>query len=226
MFKSLVFKEWLKLKWIFVGLVVLNCLVILNIYLNTANTLKVYSANAVLAKILAYEILIYADIMYVPLLSGLLLAVFQFFPEISQKRLKLTFHLPVRENILLVQMTLVGISLYLIIFITDIILLSIINLTFFPKELFYAMLVTTLPWYIGGLCAYFWIVMIFIEPNWTKKIVNFIVGYFVVSLYYAGVYGGSGFSRFEQSLIYFLILSILCGTIIFISSYNFKRGIS
>lgn len=226
MFKSLVFKEWLKIKWIFVGLVALNFLIILNIYLNTANTLKVYSANAVLAKLLTYEILFYSDLMYVPLLSVLLLAIFQFFPEINQKRLKLTFHLPVRENKLLIQMALVGVSLSAIIFLIDSFLISLISLTFFPKELFNAMLITTLPWYIGGLCAYFWVVMIFIEPNWTKKIVNSLAGYCIVSLFYAGIYGGTGYNRLETSLIYFLLLSVLCGTIIFISSYNFKRGIN
>lgn len=51
-----------------------------------------------------WEILLSRDVVfietltYIPLLAGLLLAIVQFVPEMQQKRLKLTLHLPYPQN--------------------------------------------------------------------------------------------------------------------------------
>ncbi|MBA4406782.1 hypothetical protein C0389_05860 [bacterium] len=221
MFKSLVYKEWLKIRWIVIGLALINCLMLINIYLDLANTFKIFTANVVVGQFQTYEIVFYSDTKYILLLTGLLFGVFQFFPEINQTRLKLTFHLPVKENKLMLQMTLVGVSLLVIIFVIDALGLSLICLKYLPKEFFESMLITTLPWYIGSICAYIWIMIIFIEPNWTKRIISIFIALGVVSLFYAG----DGFGKYSPSIFYFILLTLLSSTIIFLSAYNFKRGI-
>jgi hypothetical protein len=68
MFKSLVFKEWLKIRWIFIGMAIINCLVVINVYLDLANMFKTYSANVVVGQFQLYEIAYYSDIKYILLL--------------------------------------------------------------------------------------------------------------------------------------------------------------
>jgi hypothetical protein len=221
MFRSLVFKEWLKIRWIFVGLAIINCLVDINIYFDLANMFKTYSANVVVGQFQFYEIVYYTDIKYILLLTGLILAVFQFFPEINQSRLKLTFHLPVKENKLIFQMTGFGVILLVAIFLIDLISLSIISIKYLPKEFFDSMLTTTLPWYLGSICTYVWVVIIFVEPNWIKRIISIFIAVGTVNLFYAG----EGYSKYSPSILFFILLTALCGTIIFLSAYNFKRGI-
>ncbi|MBI3124415.1 MAG: hypothetical protein HYZ10_08420 [Ignavibacteriales bacterium] len=221
MFKSLMYKEWLKIKWIVVGLALINVLVILNIYLDLSNTFKELAANSVVGQFQAYEIVFYYDIKNIILVTGLLLGVFQFFPEISQSRLKLTFHLPVKENKLMLQMTSVGVFILLLIFIIDAFLLSIVCIKLLPKEFFDSMLMTTLPWYVGSIVTYCWVIIIFVEPNWTKRIISIFLALGIISLFYAG----SGFSAYSNSIFYFVLLAVFCSTIIFLSAYNFKRGI-
>ena len=221
MFKSLVYKEWLKIRWVFIGLAAINCLIVMNIYFDLSNTFKVYNANVVVGQFQAYEIVFYSDIKYILLLTGLILSIVQFFPEITQTRLKLTFHLPVKENKLMFQMISVGISLLVIIFLVDEIFLSVIITSFLPREFFESMIITSLPWYIGGICTYLWVVIVFTEPNWTKRIISIFVAVGIMELYYAG----DGYSQYAPSLLYFVLLTVFCSAIVFLSAYNFKRGI-
>ncbi|NJD21752.1 MAG: hypothetical protein FIA82_03655 [Melioribacter sp.] len=221
MFKSLVFKEWLKIRWVFIGLAAVNFLVVMNIYFDLLNTFKVYSANVVVGQFQAYEIVFYSNIKYILLLTGLILGVFQFFPEINQTRLKLTFHLPRKENKLMFQMVSVGVLLLISIFLFDAVSLSIICTKFLPREFFESMLITTLPWYIGSICTYIWLITIFIEPNWVKKTISILVAVGIVSLFYAG----EGYGKYAFSIWYFVLLTGFCSSIIFLSAYNFKRGI-
>lgn len=221
MFKSLVYKEWLKIRWVAIGLAVINALVVLNIYLNLSNTFKEISANAVVGQIQSFEIVFYSDIEMIILATGLLLGVYQFFPEINQSRLKLTFHLPVKENKLMLQMASVGVIILALISIIDALLISLVSLAFLPAEFFKSMLVTTLPWYIGSMVTYFWVIIVFVEPNWRKRIFSVFIAIGVISLFYAG----EGFSKYSYSMWYFILLAVLCSTLIFLSAYNFKRGI-
>jgi hypothetical protein len=221
MFKSLVYKEWLKIRWVAIGLAVINALIVLNIYFDLSNAFKEIAANSVVGQFQAYEIVFYSDIEMIVLATGLLLGVLQFFPEINQSRLKLTFHLPVKENKLMLQMASVGVIILLSISIMDAFLLSLVSIKFLPKEFFESMLLTTLPWYIGSIVTYFWVIVIFVEPNWRKRIISIFIALGVVSLFYAG----EGFSKYSYSIWYFILLAALNSTLIFLSAYNFKRGI-
>lgn len=221
MFKSLIYKEWLKIRWVAIGLAVINALVVLNIYFNLSNTFKDISANSVVGQLQSFEIVFYSDIEMIILATGLLLGVLQFFPEINQSRLKLTFHLPVKENKLMLQMASVGAIILVAISIMDAFLISLVSITFLPREFFESMLVTTLPWYLGSIVTYFWVIIIFVEPNWRKRIISIFVALAVVSLFYAG----EGFSKYSYSIWYFILLATLNSTLIFLSAYNFKRGI-
>ena len=222
MLRAIIFKEWLKIRWVFLGLLVVNLLVIANIYINISNLLKDYSANMIWIKLIFNEALFYDDITYLPLLSGILIGVFQFFPEINQKRLKLTFHLPVKESRMLLNMVLVGLISLLLIYLADIITLGLISIHFFPYELFISMSATIFPWMLAGAAGYFLMAMVFIEPNWSKRVILTAAGVGLIFLFYAG----DGYAKYECSWWIFALITILFSIVIYISAYNFKRGIS
>jgi hypothetical protein len=119
------------------------------------------------------------------------------------------------------QMAGFGVALLIAIFIFDAIFLSIISLKFLPTEFFENMLTTILPWYVGSICAYIWVLIIFVEPNWTKRIISIFVAVGTINLFYAG----EGYSKYNPSILFFILLAVICSTIIFLSAYNFKRGI-
>lgn len=222
MLNAVIFKEWLKIRWVFIGMILINIIVILNTYFDVSNTLKVYSANVFLVKLISFEILFFDDMMHIPLLTGILISVFQFFPEVNQKRLKLTFHLPVQESKMLSQMAGIGLISLLLIFLFDTILLSLVSLNFFPEEVFKSMIITMLPWFLAGFCGYFLITTAFIEPNWTKRVVLTLMGIGLIPLFYSG----TGYAKFEKSWLIFTGITFLFGSVVYVSAYNFKRGIS
>jgi len=221
MLTSFVLKEWLKVKWIFIGLAIAHGIVALLVYYDLSNMFKTYRANEILLSFLTYEVIYFINVKYAALLSALLIGIFQFFPEINQARLKLTFHLPVKENTLVFQMAATGVALLVALNVFDTLALSLITMTFFPREIFESMVTTTLPWYLGSICAYFWVVIVFIEPNWMKRILLLCIGIGIVSLFFAG----EGFGRYASSLVSFCVLTAVTGAAIFLSAYNYKRGI-
>lgn len=89
-----------------------------------------------------------------PLLAGLLLAIVQFVPEMQQKRLKLTLHLPYPQNRMLMLMLIAGLSELIVIYLIDYLILYVYLQNILAPELTDRILLTSLPWYIGGITAY------------------------------------------------------------------------
>ncbi len=218
---SFVMKEWLKVKWVFIGLAIVHGIILLTIYYDLANIFKAYKATEVIMQLLTFEIVYYINVKYAALLSGVMIGIFQFFPEVNQSRLKLSFHLPVKEHVLIFQMAATGIALLVALNVFDTIVISMVTLKYLPYEFFESLIVTVMPWYLGGICAYCWVVIVFTEPNWMKRVVLLCIGAGIVSLFFVG----DGYGKYALSLRNFATLMVLSGSIIFLSAYNFKRGI-
>jgi hypothetical protein len=221
MVTAMVMKEWLKVRWIFIGLAVLHGAALLITYYDLLNTFKIYKANEVVIQFITFEVVFYSKVKYVSLLTGLGIGIFQFFPELNQSRLKLTLHLPVKENRLIFQMAATGAVLIIVLSVFDTLILSLITLRFLPREFFDAMVTTTLPWYLGSLCSYFWVMIVFVEPNWVKRILMSTVGLGIVSLFFEG----GGYAMYALSMGHIVLLTLFSSVIIFLSAFNFKRGI-
>jgi len=163
--------------------------------------------------------------MYIPLATGLLLAIVQFFPEINSSRLKLTLHLPMKENKSLLIMQWYGLSLLICLFILDSVIISIFALMYFPLEVIIMYLIVSLPWFLAGLTGYIFISIIFIEPSWSRRIFYGIIGVGFVSWYY-DTFTPMGLKFiFSKSYPYFIIFTILLTPIILLSGNNYKKGI-
>ncbi len=221
MISALIMKEWLKVKWVTAGLLIVHIAALLLTYYDLSNLFKSYKANEVIIQFITFEVVYYSKLKYLALLSGLGIGIFQYFPELNQSRLKLTLHLPVKEHLLIIQMAATGIVLLCLLCLIDAVIISLITALFLPREFFDSMITTTVPWYLGGLTAYVWVMVVFIEPSWRKRILLSVVGLGIVSLFYAG----SGFNIYAYSIWCIAVLAIISGSVIFLSAYNFKRGI-
>ncbi|MFH0733144.1 MAG: hypothetical protein V1773_01645 [bacterium] len=220
MIKSVLFKEWLKTKWAFLGLLAFWLIVIVYIYIDISHQLKFYEASTLWYNIVFMGYTYYAVITYIPLLAGLLLGLTQFVPEITEKRLKLTLHLPVKENKMLFTMIGVGGGLLLILYIFSLAGLIIVSSIFFPLNITQSMLITMAPWYFAGIVVYFSSAMIILEPIWLRRILYLpIVFGFIDLLLEKGWY-----NLYHQSLLTFLLLSLVFIFSVLITGYRFKRG--
>jgi len=201
------------------GMALLSLLTLTYIALNLAYYTEFMTAKGFWGNVILLGFPFYTEMEYIPVLTGIVIAIVQFAPETNQSRLKLTLHLPVEENKLLLQMTSFGFMLLLFLFAIITLLLLIIIGIYFPSEVITNVLNIWLPWSVGGLAAYFLTVAVIVELIWVRRLIliPFALGFIDVF-----------FDIFNQSfqLILFLVtFSLLTSTLVLFSGYHFKRGI-
>lgn len=221
MWKSVIYKEWLKIRWIQLGLTILGLLVIGNIFLEVKHDILFRQANNYWYLLLFQGVTYYGGIFrYVPLLIGLGLGLAQFIPEILNKRIKLTFHLPINENKILFMMLSFGFACLLASFIIIYGLFLGLSHHYFALEIIRTANITIIPWFLAGFAAYFLMALIILEPIMLYKGIYIIPSYFFISIFLKyGVPGG--FQPLNWKL---LILTALCSVCFLFSAYRFRKG--
>ena len=221
MIKSMIFKEWLKTRWIILSIIVLTLLVLIKIFLTVAYDIRFYEANNYWYNLIFRNIIFFSWLLYIPALSGLILAIAQYYPEISEKRLKLTLHLPVKEEKILMIMIIYGLISLFIIFVLTILTAGLLCAYFFPAELSKSAMITSYPWFLAGFVTYFSAAGIFIEPRWTQRIAMIIISIaFASFLLYLRAY-----NLFIYSWPEFTILSLFFITFSLYATNRFRRGV-
>jgi hypothetical protein len=157
---------------------------------------------------------------YLPLLLGLLLAVTQYVPELQLKRLKLTLHLPLPEKNIIAAMLAYGAAVELL-FILVTMPLLLFGLSFsFPREIVWGAFGLILPWFLAGLAAYLIASWICLEPQWNRRILNFIPGAGAISFFFIGVKAGA----YQPFVVYLIGFILLAFAFSFYSAIRFKEG--
>ncbi len=221
MFKALFFKEWLKIRW--AGLIMLGLffLAAAKTALNISYGIRILGANNFWGEIILKNIPFFNDYLYLPVLTGIVIGIAQFFPEVTESRLKLTLHLPLKENNILLYMAFIGASAVLLISAISLFVMGLISLTYFPSEVLWAMVSTSLPWVLAGLTGYFGTIAVFVEPIWFKRIF-FIV---VFISFIQALLEPSHLNFFQHSLPQFTIVTLLFSIAILFSGHRFRKGV-
>lgn len=221
MLKALVFKEWLKIRWAGLFMLAIFMLLIIKMTLNISYAIRILGANNYWYEIITKGMLFFGDFRYLPALTGLVIAAFQFFPEVEENRLKLTLHLPMKENAILMYMTSLGSLTVLVITGFAVIVLSIITLMYFPKEVLNSVLLTTAPWLFSGLVGYFATSTIFVEPIWFKRIFFIFISFGFID----ALLTPNHFNYFQHSLPLFLFISLFFSIGVLFSGHRFRKGV-
>lgn len=155
MFSAIFYKEWIKTRRT-VGLMLL-LLVALLVYalVQMGQTLRVSGAVQAWSAVLLKDIsLVPAVTKWFTLLTGVLLGVAQFIPEMTDKRLKLTLHLPLRESKIVFVTLLYGIAVLSAAFLLMYVSLYAVLSRHYAAEMLHAMTWQLLPYFEGGLACY------------------------------------------------------------------------
>lgn len=221
MVQALIFKEWLKTRW--AGLISLLVFVLLLIKttLNLSYAIRILGANNYWADVFIKGNLFFGDLLYLSALTGIVIAAFQFFPEIAENRLKLTLHLPMPENTILLYMVAFGSMMVLSVLGIAMILLSLITIIYFPIEVLWAVWMTTWPWLLSGLVAYFTTITIFVEPIWFKRLVFMFIGVSFIG----ALLEPDRFNYFERSIPAYTLVSLLFSLMVLFSAHRFRKGV-
>ncbi|MCK5520505.1 MAG: hypothetical protein KAI81_05295 [Candidatus Marinimicrobia bacterium] len=220
MFKAITYKEWIKLKTIFLGILTINLLVVFYIFLSVSHDLKFMAAVGYWNKIIFRGVMFYDFYKFFPLASGVFLALAQFIPEIMKNRIKLTFHLPIDENKVLLWMAGFGALLLSAIYLLVGLIFFSLSMVYFPIEITSSLLLTVLPWMLGGLIMYFIVSIIILEPNLPRRLFMLVIGYWIFDILYASYWYNIYTNIFPLIILAVILLSVS----ILIPGFRFRKG--
>lgn len=226
MIRAIFYKEWIKLRWPVILLGFLAIAMLINVWLSVMWDIKFREAHIYWVMVITNKQLFYHSLMFFPVIAGVLVAFFQFVPEVHQNRLKLSLRLPLTDRLIILSMTsfgflsLVGLFLFLLI---GFVLLSSF---YFPGEILTDIFWTIFPWFLGGFCAYFLSATIIIEPTWTRRIILVPIAYGLIHTFFLAMnaFGSNAYS-YRKSLLFFILITIFASFTVYYAVHRYQKGV-
>lgn len=220
MITSIFYKEWIKSRWVLLIVAVVFACVLTYSFMSLSRNFRLMGADEYWEMVVQKEITSMGYIKYLPLLAGILLALAQFTPEMTNKRLKLTLHLPLSESKIILTMLSFGIGSLAVLFILTYVTSSIGLSNFFAREIVCWNLAELYPWLLGGIASYLFSVWICLEPVWKQRVLKAILALCGISLYYQSEMLGA----YAPFIAWLILLMVLSPAFVFHSLIRFKDG--
>jgi len=220
MWKSIVYKEWLKIRWFLLVYTFLGILCIGYLFLALKHSFAFTGGKMIWYMTLFQGHQFYNIFKYVPLAGGLTVAIAQYLPEAANKRLRLTFHLPLYENNVLMIMLAFGAGCLLATFLILGGLLAGTGSLYFPIQMIVDLVEMIAPWLLAGCAVYFIAAQIIVEPKPLCRLGYSLIGGFFLSIYFSSGSAGS----YAYFYIELLVVTVSLSLTIMFSAYKFRKG--
>lgn len=218
--KHLLYKEWIKTRWY--AAVGLAGSLILSVYacIDAVSTFHDMGGTFFYSTLLTGNIALMTQLKYLPLAIALLIGLPQFLPEITNKRIRLTLHLPVGSTAVVYTMVLYGLAVFCCTLLPALLITTAMLAACFPAEVVVATLQTLLPWLLGGMTAYFFTAMIAFEPVWKFRFGYILIAYLTLRFFYLGYGVGNAVTAYPLLLVITLVSSLA----VIYTSHRFNKG--
>lgn len=220
MIKSIFYKEWLKLRLFWCLAVVVHIGLIAYLLLSLRSTLLASGVVETWATMIGRDVLMVNQLMYLPLVTGVVLALCQWLPEMQIKRIRLTLHLPIDYTASIGTMLLCSICGLCLLFAVDAAVLAIVEQMWLPRELVWRTFLTCLPWFIGGVVGFTCTSWCLLEPQWKIRCVDILMGAPMVALCFLTAQPACYVKMFP----WLLLVLVATACLPFYSVYRFKLG--
>lgn len=220
MYKAIVYKEWIKLRWFFLIMLGITLAVHLKIFIMLRSAVVANGAYHLWYVAAIRQSVFYGDIMWLGPFVGLVTALVQFVPETGKRRLRILFHLPLPHNRSLAWMLGVGGLCVGLLCAVSALCLALTMGAYFPVQLVMSAMVTACPWFLAAVPAYFGTVLAMVETAWWRKVVHGLVTFGLVLLMMDGT-----LKVFELSLGRYALAFALFLPTVLLPAHRFKRGI-
>jgi hypothetical protein len=192
MLMSILGKEFLKLRVFWVAALVLNICVLVYLYISMNKLFRMDHPEVVWYYALHLGEMFFINFKYVPLFTGVFFAAAQFLPEMRNQRFRISLHLPIKSHMVVFGHLFVGGAAVVSIYLLDLIGFYFMASQSYPSEYVHRVLLTILPWCMGGLASYLGTTLIMLEPTWRVRGINFVISTGLTALFFmpadAGAY--------------------------------------
>ncbi len=221
MFTAILKKEYLKIKYIYLALLVLFTFALLYLYMDLIKRFsEIEPHSMVWYEVIHIGNLYYEDLKFFPALAAVVLSLAQFLPEIHKKKFRIPLHLPINQNRMVLLYLLVGFLLLLALNLGFLLALYLISLNFFPSLVALNAIITSLPWVLASFVLYIGTSAVMIEPYWKRKSLLILVFLMLSFIFYLN----NNYSAYEDVFLILLFVAALSLLIPLLSLYRFKNG--
>ena len=221
MYSSIIFKEWLKTRRVFFIALAVALLVAVYVILRTNSMINEHGIVSLWLSMLLKDVSYVDTLTYIPLAGGLALGIAQMVPEVAQKRLKLTLHLPFPQLRLVAMMLATGLLELLVIYLLQAGVILIYDATIFHSELVGRVFLTMLPWYLAGFVGYLFVTSVCLEGTWYMRILLGLVGVAVLLVMFLQPATMAAYNYMIVTIVVFIALITIFS---FGSIARFKEG--
>lgn len=214
-------KEWIKTRWVLLALCLLALGTTTYDLLSLQRVINLRGVTHLWEILLTKDVLFMSAIKYQPLLTGVVIAIAQFVPEMSQKRLKLTLHLPISQTRTTITLLTFGAAMMLLFFALQHVLLYLYISAHLAPELVGHILLSTTPWFLAGIASYGITALIVLEPTWLRRVMYILTGYGITQLFFVITTPRA----YQEALLPLLLFVVLLCYSSFLSISRFKKGV-
>lgn len=222
MTQALIYKEWLKTRAAML-LVILLMAAMSAYVIAVVNRMITLQGVGHLWMIMLLKDNMFVDALtYIPLACGVGVALAQTLPEITQKRFRLTLHLPYPNLSMLGIMIAVGIVELAIIFAVPVVAVGCYFASLLPSQLVWRTIGTIAPWLCAGFIGYVFTFAAALELGWRRRLLIALIGAASVAMCYLQSAPEAYVDMF-LILVIFILVSVLLpvGSIL-----RFKEGLN
>jgi len=212
-------KEWLKIRWAWLGLLGVNLAVLAYLFVEMRHQFQVEHSEMIWYWVFELRRLLYTEIKYLPALTGLVIAAAQFVPETSGGRFRLSLHLPVRGDLLVWGWVGFGALMGGLLALLDAGALYLIVGTWFPHEGAVSAVRTALPWLLGGWVAYFATALVLLEPQPLRRLVYLGIGAGFLAL----LYQERGYQEYDQVIGWLTLAALLLVPAVVLPAHRYRH---
>lgn len=222
MFRNIAYKEWLKCRYALAVLIIMAIVQIVYLFVGLNKSMRFAGDEHIWDVIVNRDVFLLSSLKFMPLIFASTIGIVQFIPEIIQKRIKLSLHLPLPENLILRYILGFSQLICLVFFIVHLGLLILILNFYFPIEIIESIIYTLLPWYLSAFVALAFIPTICFEPLLIRKIFFLVLALALINGFYVTDFP----SAYKYNFVYCIIINIAVLPLAYISIDRFKRGVS
>jgi hypothetical protein len=219
MLRAIFLKEWLKLRWSLFGLVLLHLCLLGYLWLRLRHQFQVEHSEMIWYWVFELRRLLYDQLMLLPALTGVVIAVAQFGPEMLGGRFRLSLHLPVRGDVLVWAWVAFGAGVGGLLALLDVAGLYGVITLFFPREAAASAVLTALPWLLGGWVAYVGTTLVLLEPAAVRRVVYLVLGLAFLGL----LYRHRGYQEYDRILPALIAASLLLVPAVILPAHRYRH---
>lgn len=205
MINAIFYKEFIKTYKVILLFFVIITYILFQTFLDAKNTMEFMDATSAILGIAQMGRFDFNHLEYACFFLSISFGIAQFYPEITQARIRLYLHLPLSHTKLVSLILFCGVFVLSLFFLGIICIYYFILSSYYPIEIFQAILTKLTPLFLVSILCYFAVVLGFLEPNIKKKIIYVSIAFFWANILFNAATNG----YFASYLINFVLLGFI-----------------